>query len=89
MPTRIAVAISILFFAGSGAKAADCAPNCDYYHDYGPYDFSWVRPGLTGYPVCDSHGNCSPYLVYRQSGRRFGQVTVRPTPKRRGPYPAR
>jgi len=62
----------------------DCAPHCDYVHDYGPYDFSWVSPGLFGYPHCDREGDCSPHLVYR----RFGQpwpgvtITVRPTSRR-------
>jgi hypothetical protein len=66
------------------AFAYDCAPHCDYVHDYGPVDLSWVSPGLFGYPVCDREGNCSPHLVYR----RFGQpwpgvaITVRPTPRR-------
>lgn len=59
----------------------DCAPHCDYQHDYGPYDYSWVAPGLVGFPICDRQGNCSPYLVYRRFGRRWPgiTITVRPT----------
>ncbi len=58
------------------AAAGECAPHCDYYHDYGPYDFTYVRPGLYGFPVCDSNGNCSPHLVYTLSRRPQGQVTI-------------
>lgn len=63
------------------AFAYDCAPHCDYVHDYGPYDLSWVAPGLVGYPVCDRQGNCLPHLVYRRFGpSRVGIIiTVRPT----------
>ena len=63
------------------ALAYDCAPHCDYVHDYGPYDLSWVSPGLVGIPVCDRHGNCSPHLVYRRFGRPWPgiTITVRPT----------
>jgi hypothetical protein len=66
----------------SGAAwAIDCSPHCDYNHDYGPYDFTYVRPGLFGYPVCDRQGNCSPQLVYRYSGvpRPGVAITIRPT----------
>ena len=75
-------AVLFAFVLASGAALAyDCAPHCDYVHDYGPYDLSWVAPGLVGYPVCDRAGNCSPHLVYRQFGpRRVGiTITVRPT----------
>jgi hypothetical protein len=66
-----------LWLAGLAvASAGECAPHCDYYHDYGPYDFTYVRPGLYGFPVCDSNGNCSPHLVYTLSGRTQGQVTI-------------
>lgn len=63
------------------AFASDCAPHCDYVHDYGPYDLSWVSPGLVGIPVCDRQGNCSPHLVYRRFGRPWPRITitVRPT----------
>jgi hypothetical protein len=70
-----------LVWSSGAAFAYDCAPYCDYVHDYGPYDLSWVAPGLVGYPVCDRQGNCSPHLVYRRFGRtRLGiTITVRPT----------
>jgi hypothetical protein len=75
-------AVLSIFLGASGvALAYDCAPHCDYTHDYGPYDFSYLAPGLVGYPVCDRHGNCSPYLVYRRFGRPWPgiDITVRPT----------
>lgn len=70
-----------LVSASGVAFAYDCAPHCDYVHDYGPYDLSWVAPGLVGYPVCDRQGNCSPHLVYRRFGRPWPgiTITVRPT----------
>ena len=53
-----------------------CAPYCDFTHFYGPYNFTWVRPGLYAYPLCGPEGSCSPYLV--SSSQRFrGRVTVR------------
>ena len=59
-------------------SAAECYPHCDYNHYYGPSDFTYVRPGLYGYPVCGPRGECSPNLVYSTTGvRRRGQVTVR------------
>jgi hypothetical protein len=74
-------AVLLILLAASGsALAFDCAPHCDYVHDYGPYDMSWVSPGLVGYPICDWQGNCSPHLVYRRFGRPWGiEITVRPT----------
>jgi hypothetical protein len=80
----LAAANLSLFLLGSGAALADdCSPHCDYWHYYGPYDFSYIRPGLVGYPICDQRGNCSPHLVYTYSGRQHGQftITVRPIPK--------
>lgn len=63
---------------GTGAvSAAECFPYCDYNHYYGPHDFTYVRPGLFGYPRCDLRGNCSPQLVYSTSGFRRGRITVR------------
>jgi len=79
-------AVLCLLLSASGmAFAFDCAPYCDYNHDYGPYDLSWVSPGLAGYPVCDRQGNCSPYLVYRRFGRPWPgiTITVRPTNRAR------
>jgi hypothetical protein len=72
-----ALSVGLCCFGTGTALAADCSPHCDYYHDYGPYNFSYVEPGLTGYPVCDRRGDCSPYLVYLHSGHRRGQVTIR------------
>src|ERR1043166_1328029 len=39
------------------AAAIECAPYCDYTHDYGPYDLSWKRPGLYAFPVCAPDGD--------------------------------
>jgi hypothetical protein len=73
-----ATAILGLFLIGSDAAwAEDCAPRCDFWHYYGPYDFGYVRPGMVGYPICDREGNCTPHLVYTYPGRRYGRVTVR------------
>jgi len=68
------------------AAAAECAPHCDYNHRYGPYDFTYVRPGLFAYPLCDALGRCAPRLVYVQSGRPTGNVEVR-FPRRPQPRP--
>ena len=57
-------------------SAAECYPHCDYNHDYGPYDFSYIRPGLYAYPVCGPRGACAPYLVYGNSGVRSGNIIV-------------
>ena len=68
--------LCLLFFAASPAAAEiDCSPHCDYNHYYGPYDFTYIRPGLFGFPVCDRRGNCSPYLVYTYPRRKI--ITVR------------
>ena len=66
------------------AAAEECSPHCDYWHYYGPYDFSYIYPGLVGYPRCNREGDCSPYLTYVYSDRRYPHVTVRPV---RGPRP--
>jgi hypothetical protein len=65
------------WFETRPVSAAECFPRCDYTHYYGPYDFTYVRPGLFAYPRCDLRGNCSPQLVYSTSGFRRGNVTVR------------
>ena len=72
---RFIAALSVgLCSLGAGtALAGDCSPHCDYYHDYGPYNFSYVEPGLTGYPVCYRQGNCS-----RLSGRSAFRPSARP-----------
>jgi hypothetical protein len=74
------VAVLCLFFAfGSGAVLADdCSPHCDYWHYYGPYDFTYIQPGLFAYPICDGQGNCSPHLVYTYAGRWHGRITIHP-----------
>jgi hypothetical protein len=77
------VAIAALF-AGAllavPAAAADCSNHCDYWHNYGPYDFSYISPGLVGYPRCDRQGNCSPNLIYVSPypARWQKRITVRP-----------
>jgi hypothetical protein len=72
-----------LFVFGAGAVLAeDCSPHCDYWHNYGPYDFGYIQPGLIGYPRCDARGQCSPYLVYVYSDHRHGQVIIRSVPRR-------
>ena len=65
-----------LFAEAPTVQAAECYPHCDYNHYYGPLDFSYIRPGLYGYPVCGPRGECSPHHVYSPTVRRF-TVTVR------------
>lgn len=82
MKTAFAFAIVSSVLLGSGmARATDCSPHCDFVHDYGPYDFSYVRPGLAAYPVCDWRGNCAPHLVYYYGVRRRPgvRIIIRPT----------
>jgi hypothetical protein len=74
----VAGVFSLFVLGASAASAEDCSPHCDYWHNYGPYDFSYIQPGLVGYPRCDARGQCSPYLVYVYPGHRHGRVTVRP-----------
>jgi hypothetical protein len=82
------LAVLCLSFCGAGgALAAECYPHCDYVHNYGPYDFTYVRPDLFGYPTCNVRGECLPNLYYSTSGRvRRGNVEVRfisrPRPRR-------
>jgi hypothetical protein len=68
-----------VFFGGSLAWADDCYPHCDFWHDYGPYDFTYIRPGLYGYPICGPLGDCSPHLGYVYPGgyRYRKSITVR------------
>ena len=43
---RLIAAVSVTLFVGSTAafaQAGDCSPHCDFYHNYGPYDFSYIR----------------------------------------------
>jgi len=53
---------AILF--ASPALAIECAPYCDYTHDYGPYDLSWKRPGRYAFPLCAPNGECAPHAVH-------------------------
>jgi hypothetical protein len=68
--------LSLLVFGSGASWAEDCSPHCDYWHYYGPYDFSYIRPGLFAYPICDRQGNCSPRLVYTNSGYQHGRITI-------------
>jgi hypothetical protein len=79
----LATAVLSLLWGAGAAMAVDCAPNCDFVHDYGPYDFSYIRPGLAGIPVCDRQGNCSPHLVYIYSGHFLPQIRIIVRPTRR------
>lgn len=88
MPRILAGVLLSLLLSGSGAAwAFDCSPHCDHVHDYGPYDFSYVRPGLFAYPVCGPRGNCGPNLVYTYSGPpapgTAATVTIVVHPRRR------
>jgi hypothetical protein len=80
MPRLIAAAL-LLLAASPAVAEVGCAPYCDFWHYYGPYDYTYVRPGLYAYPACRADGDCSPYLV--TSRRYVGRVTVRlPRPVR-------
>jgi hypothetical protein len=76
-----ATAFGLLLLSASHAVVADdyCSPHCDYWHYYGPYDYSYIQPGLLGYPVCDRRGYCAPHLVYTHPDWR--RITIVP----RGP----
>jgi len=69
------------FFSASSASAAECAPRCDYNHFYGPNDFTYIRPELYGFPVCNARGECLPFVTYSEPVRR-GRIEVR-FPRRR------
>ncbi len=78
MPRIVAAAVCMLLWFAAGPAAAEvgCAPYCDFTHYYGPYDFTYVRPGLYLYPRCGPSGSCLPYMI--SSGQRYrGRVTVR------------
>lgn len=79
-PIALSMLALILLLAAPPVPAAPaaCSTHCDFWHYYGPYDFTYISPGLFGYPRCDRQGSCSPYLDYVYSGRRYGRVTVRP-----------
>lgn len=79
----ITTAVLSLLWGAGAALAADCSPHCDFVHDYGPYDFSYIRPGLAGIPVCDHQGNCRPHLAYFYSGHLWPQIRIIVRPTRR------
>jgi len=88
MPKIVTAAICMLVACAAAAPAAaqvSCAPNCDFFHYYGPYDFTYIRPGLYAYPRCGPDGNCSPYLAYSLPPFR-GRVTVRTLTRRSQPH---
>ena len=67
--------------------AIECAPYCEYTHDYGPYDLSWKRPGRYAFPLCAPNGECAPHAVHVYSPvsgwpywdhYRGVRITVRP-----------
>jgi hypothetical protein len=81
--------ISAAVLVGLPAFAIECAPYCDYTHDYGPYDLSWKRPGRYAFPLCAPNGECAPHAAHVYSpvsgwhywdyGRDRGvRITVRP-----------
>jgi hypothetical protein len=84
-----AVVLLVGFWPPAASAQSDCVPYCDFNHDYGPRDFTWVqpggygprqsiyvRPGLFLHPTCGPSGYCSPYLL--SSVRRSGvRVTIR------------
>jgi hypothetical protein len=92
-----AIRDSLFAFAmltASSALAVECAPYCDYTHDYGPYDLSWKRPGLYAFPRCAPNGECAPraghvyspvsgwpYVDYWPA--RGVRITVRPRARNR------
>jgi hypothetical protein len=77
----VALLAGLLFLASGAAHAeVDCTPHCDYNHYYGPSNFTYVRPGLFGYPRCSASGYCAPHLAYRYSYVREPalRIVVRP-----------
>jgi hypothetical protein len=79
------VLLGFVLFAPAPASARiECAPHCDYNHDYGPYDFTYIRPGLYGYPRCNALGECLPHLGYIYSYPRYDvRIRTRPFRSRR------
>lgn len=78
VPNHCVLAVLAFFCLGTRAvSAAECFPYCDYTHYYGPFDFTYVQPGLFGYPRCGPQGNCSPQLLLSTTGVRRGRITVR------------
>jgi hypothetical protein len=78
MPKHFVLAILAFLCVGTRpVSAAECFPHCDYTNYYGPFDFTYVQPGLYGHPLCGPRGNCSALLAYSTSGFRRGRITVR------------
>ena len=94
---RLPFAIRYSLFAlamlvATPAFAIECAPYCDYTHDYGPYDLSWKQPGRYAFPVCAPNGECAPRAVNVYSSvsgwrwywpSRGVRITVRPRTRNR------
>ena len=78
---RPVLVVLALLASGPAVAAVGCAPYCDFTHDYGPYDFTYVAPDLFVYPRCGPSGSCSPYLVTSRARYR-GTITVRPYVRR-------
>jgi hypothetical protein len=77
--TALLTVVASMFGPGL-APAQDCTPHCGYIHDYGPYDFTYIRPGLFGYALCHPNGDCLPHLAYSYSGYPAyprGRITIR------------
>lgn len=74
-----AVAAMVLLGASEPARAQSrpsCYPYCDFTHYYGPYDYTYLRPGTYCYPLCRPDGVCRPNpLCIVQAPR--GRVIVR------------
>jgi hypothetical protein len=77
MPNRFGIASVAFLLAGTSALAQQaCSPHCDYTHYYGPFDFTYARPGLFGHPHCGPQGDCNPHLRYA-TGLLRPVITVR------------
>jgi len=79
---RACAVLGLTLCSAGTVLAAECFPYCDYNHNYGPYDFTYVKPGLWGYPTCGPRGNCLPRLSYSVVGRApRGNIEVRTLPR--------
>jgi hypothetical protein len=78
---RATLLVALLAFAGAASGPARagqlCYPNCDYTHYYGPFDFTYIQPGLFAWPRCGPQGDCAPHLAYTTGIARRGRITVR------------
>ena len=81
---RACAVLGLTLCSAGTVLAAECFPYCDYNHDYGPYDFTYVKPGLYGYATCGPRGYCLPRLTYSVAGRApRGNIEVRTLPRPR------